>query len=124
MDITPALAEGSLVIEAYGDGGFRVAGKRIEGSIIITPEAVYPWNTEGGGVTAEGLKPVLDAAKDIDILLVGSGRSLEPIPSVLKNLLREQGIGADPMDTGAACRTYNVLLSEDRRVAVALKAID
>jgi uncharacterized protein len=124
MDITPALAAGSLVIETYGDGGFRVAGKRIEGSIIITHEAVYPWEPDDGPLTLESLQPVLDCAVEIDILLVGCGQSLEPIPVAVKNQLRELGIGADPMDTGAACRTYNVLLTEDRRVAVALKAVN
>ncbi|MDA9008357.1 Mth938-like domain-containing protein [Alphaproteobacteria bacterium] len=123
MDITPALAVGSQVIDGYGDGGFRVAGKRLEGAIIVTPSATFPWEGGDGPLTIECLQPILDRSDTIDILLIGCGKSLEPIPVAIKNLLRENGIGADPMDTGAACRTYNVLLTEDRRVAVALRPV-
>jgi uncharacterized protein len=124
MDITPAIAAGRQVVEGYGDGGFRVSGKRYEGNIIVTPTATYPWDKANEALSLDSLARVIEHAAEVDILLVGCGTSFLPIPTALKTELREHGIGADPMDTGAACRTYNVLMSEDRRVAVALRAVD
>ena len=66
----------------------------------------------------------LAEARDIEILLVGCGRDLRPLPAALRSVLRDARISADPMSTGAAVRTYNVLLAEDRAVAAALIAVD
>ena len=71
-----------------------------------------------GDITAASLAPVIDAG--IQILLLGCGRQMLPVPSALREELRAHGVVIDAMDTGAACRTYNVLLAEDRRVAAAL----
>lgn len=124
MEITPLIPEGRQVIESYGDGRFRVSGVPIEGSILILPTATFAWSAvDPSGLTLDSLAPLLAADPPVEILLVGSGRRLVPLTPALKAALRERGIGADPMDTGAACRTYNVLMAEGRRVAAALLAV-
>ena len=124
MEITPLIPEGRQVIESYGDGRFRVSGVPIEGSILILPTATFAWSAvDPSGVTFDSLAPLLAADPPVEILLVGCGKRLVPLPPALKTALRERGIGADPMDTGAACRTYNVLMAEGRRVAAALLAV-
>jgi len=57
---------------------------------------------------------------DVEVLLIGCGPRMVLLPSALRRQIREAGIGMDAMDTGAACRTYNVLISEGRRAAAAL----
>ncbi len=124
MDITPLIAEGRQIIEGYGDGKFRIAGAVHTGSVIVFPSLTTAWPVRAmGELDLDRLAPILDADPAVEILLVGCGPRLVPLPRGLKQALRERGIGADPMDTGAACRTFNVLLSEERRVAAALIAV-
>jgi len=121
MEITPLIPEGRQVIESYGDGRFRVSGLQIEGALLILPTATFPWAAADiASMTLDSLAPILGADPPVEILLVGCGQRLVSLPPRLKSALRERGIGADPMGTGAACRTYNVLMSEGRRVAAAL----
>jgi len=115
-------AEDYAMIDGYGDGGFRVKGRRFEGSIIITPEGVYPAAVDDSGEpTAEGLKQL--SGKGHDLLLIGRGDSMIPLPKTMRLALEEQGLPYDLMDTGAAARTYNVLLIEGRRVSALLRAV-
>jgi len=112
-------------IETYGGGGFRISGVRHAGSVIVLPEATLAWALQHPAeLTIESLAPVRDAEPKVDILLFGGGRSLVPVDGRLRAALREVGIVIEPMDTGAACRTYSVLVAEERRVAAALIAID
>lgn len=121
MDITPVVPQGRPIIDAYGDGGFRIAGQRIEGAVLINGLIASPWSV-----------PPLDALEDvsfaslfdpdfaIEAVLLGTGpRFLRP-PRRLRDALKARGLSIEAMDTGAACRTFNVLLSESRRVAAAL----
>jgi uncharacterized protein len=124
LDITPLIAEGRQIIEGYGDGKFRIAGTVHTGSVIVLPTVTVAWPLAAiAGLDLASLQPVVDAEPAIEVLLVGCGPRLVPLPSALKQALRQRGIGADPMDTGAACRTFNVLLAEERRVAAALIAV-
>ena len=124
MEITPLIPEGRQVIESYGDGRFRVSGVLLEGSLLVLPTVTFPWSAAGvAGITFDSLSPLLSSDPPLEILLVGTGKRLVPLHPMLKTQLRERGIGADPMDTGAACRTYNVLMAEGRRVAAALIAV-
>ena len=124
MEITPLIPEGRQVIESYGDGRFRVSGVLLEGSLLVLPTVTFPWPVaEAAGITLDTLAPLLGADPPVEILLVGTGTRLVPLHPALKTRLRERGVGADPMDTGAACRTYNVLMAEGRRVAAALIAV-
>lgn len=124
MDITPLIPAGRQVIEGYGDGGFRISGVRHDGSVLLFPTQVLPWTIRAfAEVTLESLEPVVAAAADVDLLLLGCGPSLQLVPAALRRALKGAGIVVEPMDTGAACRTYNVLLGEERRVAAALIAV-
>lgn len=120
MDITPVVAADRPLIQAYGDGAFRIQGRQHAGSVILLRDQIVPWS---GDLTAEGLAPVLAAATEIEILVIGCGTAMNLVPSDLRQVLRDHGIVPEPMDTGAGCRTWNVLLAEDRRVAAALVAV-
>lgn len=114
----------SRVIEAYGAGGFRVDGEAFRGSVIVLPDRVVPWAVDDiAAVTLESLQLVIAAARDIEILLIGTGARFGLVAPALRGALQAQGIAADSMDTGAACRTYNVVRAEGRRVAAALIAV-
>lgn len=116
---------GRAPIDAYGNGGFRFADMSHRGSILCLPSGVHGWEPADPAMLAEAdFGRVLEEADAIDILLVGTGMSLLPLPPALRQRLRDAGISADPMSTGAAVRTYNVLLAEDRAVAAALLAVD
>ncbi len=113
-----------MLLQGYGDGGFRVAGKRLEGPHIIFPEQTAPWPVgSAAAITLESLGAVIDMSDEVDILIVGCGVEFEPIPDDLGDGLKEHGIVLEWMDTGAACRTFNVLLIEERPVAAALIAV-
>ena len=121
MDITPLVPEGRQVIESYGDDGFRINGERHPGPVIVWPERVVPWAVAGiEDATIESLAPLFDAEPPIEIVLIGSGAAFALAPAPLRKALGARRMAAESMDTGAACRTYNVLMAEDRRVAAAL----
>ena len=124
MDITPEIPADRKYIDHYGDGGFRVGGERYEGSLIVAPEQVWPWTIyDIAQLTAESVATVLAANPPIELLLIGCGARVERVPRDVRKVLRARAIIVDGMETGAACRTYNVLMAEERRVAVALIAI-
>lgn len=75
-------------------------------------------------VSAESLDVVFTLGESVELLLIGCGAEFGPEPAGLRAALKEAGIGLEWMDTGAACRTYNVLVGEERRVAAALIAVD
>jgi uncharacterized protein len=123
-DITPTPAPETNIVQAYGDGGFRIGGVAHAGSVVVLPARVEPWPVgEAAGITAESLRIVVDAEPRVELLLIGCGTRIALLPAALRRHLRAAGIGVEAMDTGAACRTYNVLVAEGRRVAAALIAI-
>lgn len=116
---------GRAAIDAYGNGGFRFADMSHRGSILCLPSGIHGWEpADPARLSAEDFQFVLDEAASIDILLVGTGLDLRPLPAAVRARLREAGIAAEPMSTGSAVRTYNVLLAEDRQVAAALLSVD
>lgn len=124
IEIRDAHFPGRAPIDAYGNGGFRFADMSHRGSILCLPSGIYGWNAEeGSALTPELFARVLADAEGIEVLLVGTGRELRPLPASLKAAFREKGIGSDPMSTGAAVRTFNIMLSESRAVAAALIAV-
>lgn len=119
MDVTPLVAKDRQVIESYGATGFRVSGAAYDGPILVLPGATQAWPVASmRDVSVASLRAVVEAG--VQILLLGCGRQMQPVPPALRQELRGHGVVIDTMDTGAACRTYNVLLAEDRRVAAAL----
>lgn len=116
--------EGPQVINAYGDGGFRIGGVRHEGSVLVFPAQTLPWDVASfEDVTAASLGPVTAHEPAIDILLLGCGPAIRFVPADLRQALRDRGVVIEAMDTGAAARTFNVLFAEERRVAAALIAV-
>ena len=112
------------VVQSYGPGRFRVSGVAWTAAILVTPDRTVAWEAaaapmaEALGVAA--LAPVLDATPAVEVLLVGGGARAAFIPPATRAALKARGLAVESMDTGAACRTYNVLLAEGRRVAAAL----
>lgn len=114
--------EGPPPIDSYGGGGFRISGVFHAGGLLITPggQARWPARSPFG---VEDFAPALAEADAMDVLLIGMGAEIAPLPAEVKAALEGAGVGAEPMSTGSACRTYNVLLSEGRRVGAALIAV-
>lgn len=124
MDVTPVVPGGRQLIQGYDAGGFRIAGIPHAGSVLVLPEQTLPWPVRSPEqITAESLAPVRAAAPAVEILVLGCGARFVMIPAELRASLKAAGIVVEAMDTGAACRTFNLLLVEDRRVAAALIAL-
>ena len=124
IEIREAHFPGRAPIDAYGNGGFRFADMSHRGSILCLPSGIHGWDKEEGApLTLADLKRVLDEADGIAVLLVGTGLEIRPLPADIKAALKERGIRSDPMSTGAAVRTFNVMLAESRAVAAALIAV-
>lgn len=124
IEVRAAHFPGRAPIEAYGGGGFRFADMSHRGSILCLPSGIHGWDvTDFDDINADSLAKVLAEAGDIEVLLVGCGDDLRPLPIEVRKLLSDAGIKSDPMSTGAAVRTYNVLVAEERRVAAALVAV-
>lgn len=117
MELTPLIQPGRQVIERYAESGFRVSGIIFRAPILVFPDHTIAWET--AALNEEALAPVA-AQEEVELLLLGLGRRMVPVPAALRLAMKSHGIAIEPMDTGAACRTYNLLLAEDRRVAAAL----
>jgi uncharacterized protein len=114
----------SAPIDAYGKGGFVFAGMSHRGSLLCLPDAIWAWPvTKPGEISQESLVRVFEAANIIDTLVVGAGTDVWVPPKDLKEALRAVHIVLDPMQTGPAIRTYNIMIGERRRVAAALIAV-
>lgn len=112
-------------IDAYGNNGFRFAGMSHIGSLMCLPSGIYGWNVKTiEDLQVENFQKLIEEAGDIEILLIGSGADLVPINPKLRKFLRQANISADAMSTGAAVRTFNILLGEGRAVATALLAVE
>src|SRR5215472_15755182 len=120
MELTPLVQAGRQLIERYGPTGFRITGVIWHGPALVFPELTTAWTAcDPVKITRESLLPVIEHG-GVQILLLGLGKAMTAVPGELRAALRQVGISLEPMDTGAACRTYNVLVAEDRRVAAAL----
>lgn len=106
--------DNAVPIDGYGSGFFRVGGRKYDCAVLVLPVGVSAW----GGF--EDTTELLTHVADIDVLFVGTGAEIAHLPGNFRTTLEEAGIGVEAMASPAACRTYNVLLSEGRRVAVAL----
>ncbi|MDJ0951748.1 MAG: Mth938-like domain-containing protein [Alphaproteobacteria bacterium] len=125
MEITPLIPAGRQVIQAYGAGGFKISGAAHRGAVLVLPGATLPWSiTEISQLTLDSLAPVTGASPMAEILVLGCGPHIAFVSPELREALRGHGISLEVMDTGAACRTYNVLVAEDRRVAAALIPVE
>lgn len=124
MALYDAFFPGRPAIDAYGDGGFRFADMSHRGSLLLLPSGVYGWEPAAfEDLSAEDFARPLAEAEAIEFLLFGTGETLRFPSSILKRALRERGLRIEAMDTGAAARTYNILLAENRAVSAALIAV-
>ncbi len=113
-------------IDAYGNGGFRFAQMSHRGSLLCLPSGIRAWRTivSPADLTPDDFAAVLAEADVIDVLLFGTGAThVIPDPNV-RAACTQAGIGIEPMTTGSAARTYNILLGERRKVAAALIAVE
>lgn len=104
----------SAPVDGYGPGFFRIGGQLHEGAVLTGPSGTHFW----GGF--EDLDPLLALASQIDVLFVGTGAEIAHLPTAFREALEQGDIAVEPMSSPAAARTYNVLLSEGRRIALAM----
>lgn len=114
-----------LLVEAYGDGGFRLRGRRVEGSVLLVGDGFFPVEAESVADLAEAhFDQLFTADEKPEILFVGTGAKMQLLPGAIRKFLEAKGFMPELMDTGAAARTLNVLRMEDRRVAALLLQVD
>lgn len=112
--------DGRIPVDSYGEGGFRVQGAVHSGPLGLVPEGIVAW------AGLPDLGPFVERAASFDVLLVGLGATMGPLPegfAAARQAIETAGAGVEVMATPSACRTYNVLLGEGRRVAAALMPI-
>jgi uncharacterized protein len=114
MRLTEITYGQALAIEGYGPGFFRLGSHVLRGPVMVTP-----WDAGAWGGMADSATPMAMLGK-IDVLLVGTGKEIAHADPAFRKALEEAGIGVEVMNTPAACRTYNVLLGEGRRIAACL----
>ncbi|RLJ60254.1 uncharacterized protein BCF46_0452 [Litoreibacter meonggei] len=114
MRLTEITYDNAPPIDGYGPGFFRIGGEVVQGGQLLLPTERFAW----GGF--DDRETILSRAKLLDVLFIGTGPEITHIPKALRDALDEVEIGVELMATPTACRTYNVLLSEGRRVGAAL----
>ena len=124
MDVTPLIPKGRQVITGYGNGGFQINHQFISGSLILFGDHNIPWPViESAPLTLGSLQTLFDHTALVELLLIGTGKKIIMPDNAVRQRLKTDHIAVDIMDTGAACRTYNLLIAEERKVAAALIAI-
>ncbi len=114
MQLNDVIFNGPKPIDGYGAGFFRIGGKVLSGPVTLIDGQPALW---------QGLADItlfLSSSAKIDVLFVGMGKDIANLPEEVRAQLEQAGIGVEVMATPGACRTYNVLLAEGRRVAAAL----
>ncbi len=110
-------------IQSYGAGGFLISGVRWRGAVLVRADGVATVAATGPEALTPELLTSL-ALEELDLLLLGTGARFVPPSPALTALLRARGIAVEAMTTPAACRTFNLLLAEERRVAALLLPLD
>lgn len=117
IDLEEIRFDGAKPVEGYGPGFFRIGGDVLRGSVLVSAEAAELWQGP------DDLAPLLALAGKVDVLLYGTGPVMGRAPATMVEALDAVGIGVEAMASDAAARTYNVLVSEGRRVAAALLTV-
>jgi uncharacterized protein len=113
MQFNEAGFSGTAPVDGYGPGFFRIGGQVHQGAVLTGPDGTAPWGGLDDGAALLALEG------HVDVLFVGMGTEIAPLPTALRRALETAGIGVETMNSPAACRSYNVLLAEGRRVALA-----
>lgn len=125
VTIRKAHFPGRAPLDAYGNGGFRFADMSHRGSLLLLPSGIYGWEPAAPeDITVDAVARIVAEAAAIEVLLIGVGKEPFLLPQALRAVLKEHRLSPETMTTGAAVRTYNVLLGERRAVAAALIAVD
>lgn len=125
MGLEPENPSGLQSIDGYGGGGFRVSGCRWHGSVIVFNDQTIAWPVSMvADLTIDDFIPLINVLPPIEIVLLGCGPQITNVDAAIRASLRGHGTIMEPMDTGAACRTFGVLSDQGRRVAAALIAVD
>ena len=125
LDISPVDFEGRNIIQSYGNGKFQISDKKYDHSVLVFPDQIIPWSPiDTNNLIVDDFKKVLTVGPIVELLLLGCGKTTWFLSLPLRDELKEMGLVLEPMDTGAACRTFNVLLGENRRIAAALMLVD
>jgi uncharacterized protein len=127
MDVTPLISSDRKVIQSYKGGIFKISNEKYDTAIFVLPDRVIPWQlpvTEEDVIRnlhVDDFRALKEFAGEIDVLLLGTGpKQILLHPTLRVALKKEYGFSIEAMDTGAACRTYNVLMAEGRQIAAAL----
>lgn len=125
MDITPIVSDKAQQIQRYGGGMFMVSGEEHRGSVLVMPMQTCHWEAMSGHqeLTQEAIAEVARLSGEYEIVVVGTGKTCRALPLEMRQCIKATGASVDAMDTGAACRTYNILMSEGRKVLAALVAV-
>lgn len=118
MQMTEVTYADAIPIDSYGTGFFRIGGEVIKGGAIIHAKGARSW------AGYEDVDSVLALKDEIDFILMGTGGNMAPVESAFRQTLEAAGIGVEPMASPSACRTYNVLVSEGRRVAAVMLPVE
>jgi uncharacterized protein len=117
MDVTPLIKQGQNIIQSYGNGRIKISGSEFLSPVIVRAEATAQWCV---GEYSELTIKDFEAFQDDDVVIIGCGENMAFLPKDLRSDLKAKNITVDVMDTGAACRTYNMLMSDGRNVVAAL----
>ncbi|MDG2319501.1 MAG: Mth938-like domain-containing protein [Rhodospirillaceae bacterium] len=121
MELTRIAPKDRQYIQKYNASGFTVSSIEFSGPILVFADVSLPWTVESLDPMAPLLfETVFERAGRIDLCLLGCGKGMRRVPREVRALFKDHGIGIEAMDTGAACRTFNVLLAEGRSLAAAL----
>jgi uncharacterized protein len=112
-------------VESWGGGGFRIGGEPIAGSALILDDAARPWAPRTlAELDAESFAPVIAAGRaQVEFVVLGTGAQPRPAPRAVRERLAAEGLGLEILSTAEACRLYNALVPEGRRLAAALLAV-
>lgn len=123
MDVTPLIRKGQQIIQSYANGVFKISGITHETSVFVTPDETRPlcdFPSDFSQCTAVHISALKTDLEHYDVLLLGTGKEMHFLAPDMRLSLKKDTISPDMMTTGAACRTYNVLMAEGRRVACIL----
>ena len=124
LDFFEETPPGRLGVNGYRSGGFRIGTDWRQGNLLLLPDRVVDWSVgDAAELTAESLAAVRDLEPAAEILLVGLGERAPLLPLALRKELSAWGLSVEAMPTPSACRTFNLLLAEDRRVVAGLVAM-
>jgi len=125
LDVTPLVDSSTKIIKSYSDDGFVINNEKISDNIIIYYDKLLNWSfTDNDDIYTSLVSAVLvvnnQSSDKIELLILGTGKTILHIPEAVKNQFRENNISLEIVDSGAACRTYNSLIAEGRKVAAAI----